>query len=254
MADKKLIVTAPNAISDDVKESVLKAANVPNGAAKIVRDANGKVVEVIIHLPESASEAAAAAIAATPGVSNVDLADIPGGYEGWDGTLVGKDNLVLSGYTFGLLDSLLTYNEDGTCTVSAPSDIGRVVIQGSGKCASYPLANTVEVKCSSSGTFNVTVSTYNDYYEARMSVGSTGIYALSQSESSFFPVTSDALMHTYKMVVSSSGLLTVYRDSDSLGSLQISPSVYPANLVACGLTVRNPNTLNIDYIRWTKRP
>ena len=91
---KQLGVIVSSVSSEVVLDKVVEAAKVSKGAAEVIRDANGRVVEVRIALPDSASEAARAAIAATPGVANVVVSDILPGTVGLDGsTLSGWANI-----------------------------------------------------------------------------------------------------------------------------------------------------------------
>lgn len=114
---KELTVSIASSVSEAVKTAALKAANVPSGAANIVRDANGRVVEVRITLPDAAADAAAIALAATPGVANVASKDILPGTKGIDGTsLSGFTDL---GFVETLRDILETLNDDGTITVQS---------------------------------------------------------------------------------------------------------------------------------------
>jgi hypothetical protein len=263
MPDKKLSISATNAITDSVKNQILSAANVSEGAAKVVRDSNGKVVEVIIHLPESASSAAAAAIAATPGVANVEVTDIPEGTQGFDGTLEGWNTLLSLGYTYSssLPPPVFVYNEDGTCTVnpSTPSAVASsYFLTGDGKCPSYPLEVVLEMKIKGN---SVSMKYANDVFDAEFIVQSNAlsIYQPDHHYSEYTIDTHDDTFHVYKAIISSTGLVTASMDDVEVMSAQLT-SVSRGNYIGCSVGTYGTGFSGgavqptIDYIRWTKRP
>jgi len=110
---KKLCAVLSGSTSEVAKNQVIAAVQgaVPGlsaGAANIRRDANGKVTEVIITVPDSASSAATTAINATPGVANVTTEDVPPGFDGFDGTEDNKTLLESQGWTFFASDASMT--------------------------------------------------------------------------------------------------------------------------------------------------
>jgi hypothetical protein len=74
MADKRMEVVVQALAPEIVKAQVDAIGREHGGAAEIIRNPlTGKVEQVNITLPEAASQQAAEAIAATPGVANVSL-------------------------------------------------------------------------------------------------------------------------------------------------------------------------------------
>lgn len=84
---KELKVSISSATSEVAKDNAIAASGQGPGAAEVIRDANGRVTEVRITLPDSAATAASAAISATPGVANVVAVEIPVGSVGIDGSV-----------------------------------------------------------------------------------------------------------------------------------------------------------------------
>lgn len=256
MPNKKLLVSATNALSETTQQSILNAASVQNGAAKIVRDANGKVVEVVIHLPDTASDAAAAAIAATPGVSNVEVTDLPMGTQGTDGTQSSLDNLVAEGFSVSttLPPPTNTENPDGSITISPSGSNTSAywIYNGSGKCPSSPLPLEVEMKIKN---HNVAVHVANDVYSVEVGVDSTSVFLYTPNHLfvAYTTPTEDNTYHIYKMTISDTGLAVVTIDAVQVLSQQLT-AVYDGNYVK--LSIGTSNTINptIDYVRWTKRP
>lgn len=266
MANKKLVVTAPDAISDATKDAILAAANVAHGAAKVVRDANGKVMEVIIHLPPTASEAAAAAIAATPGVSNVEVTDIPEGTQGWDATAAGIASLEAAGFSKSVYNAepLYTYNEDSTCTMNLVSWYSNVRWTGYGKLPSAPVPLTIEmkIKCPN-GSQNNGVVFANDGYAGSLQLQgndpnypNTNTLTLGENDITeqyaYTPV--DDQFHVYKMTVSETGLAKVYFDDVEKISWQMQYRPWYGNFVQPYFAIYENKIAVLDYIRWSKRP
>jgi len=108
MADSvKLVAKLVGITTDVTKDDVLNAAmaavpGLTKGAALIVRDTNGKVIQVELTLPSTSSAAATAAIAANAGVATVITTDIQPGNDGYEGTADSKALLESQGAVFTL--------------------------------------------------------------------------------------------------------------------------------------------------------
>lgn len=71
---KLLTVGIIGARSEAVKNAVyqaLAANGVGDGGADVIRDSNGKVIKVLVNLPDQAADAAVIALSNTPGVSDI---------------------------------------------------------------------------------------------------------------------------------------------------------------------------------------
>ena len=62
---KKVSVDIYSPMSEAVKDQVLTDADVDSNAATVIRDSNGKVIKVIVNLPDSAADIAAEKIGIT---------------------------------------------------------------------------------------------------------------------------------------------------------------------------------------------
>lgn len=86
---KKLEVLLTSSQSESLKNQVLNTLPAGSrGAAKIIRDSNGKVTSVVIMLPDSAADAAISALSALPGTSPVTTVVPPVILIFMDGTLI----------------------------------------------------------------------------------------------------------------------------------------------------------------------
>jgi len=263
--NKKLVVSGLDSVTDAVKDNIIKAAGVSNGAAKVVRDGNGKVVEVVIHLPESASEAAVAAIAATPGVANVEVTDIPEGTQGFDGTPESLAALEASGFVRADYQTpVLTFNEDSTMTYS-PAGLWAVTYwTGYGKAPSYPLPAELEFKVKTPNySQNILISMGNDMYGFNIQLQGNSpdhpgtntltLYELEIVEV-FSYVPQDQDFHICKASVNETGLMKVYFDGVEKISRQLTARPGFRNYVDFAVASVSERPMIIDYARWTKRP
>lgn len=145
-------------------------------AAEVVRDANGKVIQVSVNLPDTVSQSALDAISNNAGVASAVIEDIPLGYEGFDGTLVNKTLLESQGVLFIKENGATeTFNADGTMTITLPPG-AKYAIRTS---AMLPVVNEydLELKISlqditTNNFWSLTMSARNDVYEAMMQVQS----------------------------------------------------------------------------------
>lgn len=140
---KKLSAVFSGITSEVAKDQAIAAVigvvpGLTEGAAEILRDANGKVVEVRLTLADSVADAAKVAVNATPGVANVLLVDVPPGFLGYDGTAAGKATLISQGALVTVTDLDEVFNADGTVTYSNKSGTRQGKLEIS-------LANTVPV-------------------------------------------------------------------------------------------------------------
>lgn len=266
MANQKLTVALMSAVSEAAANNVLKAAGVPKGASEIVRDANGKVIQVIIHLPATASEKAIAAIKATPGVADIQLEDVPEGFDGWDMTQAGLDAFVAAGYTRSeyVTPPIITFNEDGTMTYTSTGWASATGWRGYNKAPVSPLPIELEmrVKTSVHGSSNIVIEMRNDVYGFNIQLqgidpAHPGMNTLTLGESDvsedYAYVAADDLFHVIKATISDTGLMTVFYDGVSKLSKQL--SVRPSgNWAQFSISSYPDHPMTVDYARWTERP
>lgn len=74
---KELSVLVSSLTSEIIKSNVLSVAGVGEGAAKIIRDASGRVISVSVLLPDSAADAAHQALLNSPGIADVRSLALP---------------------------------------------------------------------------------------------------------------------------------------------------------------------------------
>lgn len=164
---KRIEAIIASGMSEIVKDKVLAniAAASPGSqnAAEVIRDSNGKVIKVLVNLPDSASATAKAAIEANSGVAAVTEADIPAGFDGWDASSQGKtDLLARPGFVFALGSNPAgnapteVFNADGSVTythkaLNAASDSNFMIFVGAtssvpGIVPAYPITTRSELK------------------------------------------------------------------------------------------------------------
>lgn len=263
MADKKLEISIVGGQTETTKNQLIQNVGIPKGAATVVRDSNGKVIQVLIKLPESAAAAATAALLATPGVSDVVVADILPGQSGLDGTADGKALLISQGYSQVDSNGTMTvvYSSDNTSTFTTSDAIARTDYNKIGSAIpAAPLGMTFEVrmKCLGTGPATIDLSFANGFYSGDlMSIynSATGIntydnYGPTQADTA---VTNDELFHTYKAVLDPSGLATVTKDNVLVHTLQFGAFPTDTGNFAFLITfVSSSTTIVLDYARWTQ--
>ena len=147
MADKKIVTSFGVPVSETRKDQMADKVNVPRGAALPLRDANGKLIGVVISLPEAASENARDVLANLPETSAVIVTDIVPGTEGWAGDAASLAALVADGAVIIASDTTVTDLEDGTSSVltdtgtSANWDLTKF-----NAVAPHPLPSNLELK------------------------------------------------------------------------------------------------------------
>ncbi len=118
----RLCVSLTGITTEATKTQIIEAAKalVPElteGAAEILRDVNGKVIEVRLALPDSVAESVKTSINANSGVANVVISDILPGTTGYDSTAEGKAAFIAAGGIISILNDVdETFNADGTVT------------------------------------------------------------------------------------------------------------------------------------------
>ena len=274
MASAKAVSVVINSAASEVaKDKVLATSEASNGPAAndIIRDANGKVIEVRLTLPPDVSQAALDAIAATPGVANVVTEDIPPGFAGFDGSEASKDALIATGWEFapdsGATDlTTEAFNASGQLVLTNPvqSVVSRdpsytMVNVSEGMDADlnfYPIPGDFEIKMQMSN-----LSAANDWGMnlrwGQVVVGFSGLDATLAADTNF---------HTYKVESTGtspdggvSATFNLYRDG-VLKQTQNRPISVTAPLksiinvfVRNRLVAANVETdYTIDFMRWSK--
>lgn len=261
MANKKCTVCIVSSIGDVVLNNVLKVAKVPRGAATIIRDSSGRVIQVVIKLPETASEAAIAALKATPGVADVVVDDVPEGFDGWDGTALSLAALTASGYAVGAPMGTLaeiTYNSDGTATLVKPAgglpwQQGQMDISGLDKCSPSPLPFDSGIKMKVVGQASVRLAADNGLLAASFNVLPDSVTFYGSNGDSTSVLADMTVMHTIRMTIDSLGLATGYLDGVVVSTLQLSSAGPSSNIIIVSFVIYGAqSSIVLDYVRWAK--
>jgi hypothetical protein len=142
----KTVSTAfPQGKSDPEVKDMLNAISQPSNASEIIRDVDGKVIEVRVPMPESMSQAAQDALAITPGVStSVGGPIVPTEWE-WDGTQASLDTLLAEPTWTD--NNGMTHEDllDGTYKISS-STIDNNEIETRGGVLNFPNTGFLELK------------------------------------------------------------------------------------------------------------
>jgi hypothetical protein len=262
MANVKLEVSISSSISEATANKVLAAAGIPKGAATIVRDATGKVIQVVIKLPDTAADAAVAAISATPGVADIQTSDLPAGTTGCDGSLASVDALIASGFQVQndpMSPVVVTYNADGTMTFTGQGGAGiRYANYGVIPAVpSYPQALTVEIRAKVSGDFAIYATFANNHNRALGGSSNGDVYIRDQvayttaTALAAWPYNDDEF-HVFKYTVDSNSLMTCFVDGISVASATLAVNSFVGNLLDIQFYLRSSQTsITVDYFRWT---
>lgn len=262
MANKQIAVSVLSAVSEVTLNKIIAAAKVPKKAATVVRDSNGKVIQVIIKLPPTAAAAAIIAIKATAGVADVVTTDIQPGQEGYDGSEAGWDELIANGYTTqSYNDGVFTDNLDGTRTyASASQTVAADSLTGIAKAPIFPIPVTLEVRESVDGTYTngrspFSLSVADDIHSYNLNhFIDSGIHYIGIQDDTIgnttAVITPGTTMHNYKLVVDETGLAKAYYDGVEKISLQL--GVVPSgNYIVFNNAAFNTGTITVDFARWT---
>jgi hypothetical protein len=255
MANKELQVSLNSQISEVTTNKVLAAAGVKKNAATIVRDVNGKVISVMITLPESASEAARIAIAATPGVADIAISDLPVGTVGWDGTAAALENVIITENMILNNDSIIfTYNQNSTCTLTKTDPYATgVQLYSQDLSSAPPFDFAIECKISSmvDAFFSLGLEGAGTaYIQIRANIEAFNLTVATPMPVFAMPLVDPLVSHIYKLARVGFEYL-IYVDSVLVSTIPAEATtgsyIHPMT-VYLGST---DSAVIIDYIRWT---
>ena len=274
---KRICVVLSSNLSEVTKDKTLVAAAsaVPGltaGAAEIRRDAQGKVTEIILTLPDDTAAAATAAIQATAGVVNIITTDIIPGFDTFDGTLEQRTLLESQGFLFNVDAEITeTYLPDGTVQLDTGTGIEAnwAFQKLLDAVPAHPLAYTAEIKMAFDnlgavglGRICAGLTIINSGFRANITVRGADDRLLLVTNSATGQVVTNVGqvlgtgMHTYKLIWDGTTIDAQF-DGVSFASRSISGGAFP-NLAAAGFQatsadgILEPRIL-LDYIRWTER-
>lgn len=275
MADptKHLTVYISGTTTEATKDAVLSQLGLSHRAATVVRDVNGKVVQVVIKLPPTAAAAAINALSNTPGVSNITSADIIPGTAGFDGSADGLASIITAGWTKTLVQNAdEVFNTDGTLTVT-PTNLSAhgywFMMSPQNILPTSPNSFDAEMKVRLDTPKTQAVAN-TDFYRGGISFDNGtwagALQVLEESGDKKGLVLRDAislsgdtivssvneLMHTYKVHVDGpTGLMTAYVDGTQTGPTHQAAGFFGGGPAFWfGFTLFN-SSLTIDYFRCT---
>jgi hypothetical protein len=266
MASKELTVFLNSNLSttEAVKDKLIAASGSSKKAAEVIRDTNGKVILVVIKLPESASEAATTALLATPGVSNVVVGDLVSGTTGIDGSELTYTNLLASGWTLLSQSPTMQISFGDVMTFTGDSANPQWFIQGDGFLPYGPLPSSIEWKgqiltAPAAGFVSIAAELHNGIGNGGFYIFRDGtdykIYANDGRGYTLLGLLSNpTAVHTWNMSIASNGEVTYKVDGVTLevapqdtNNAGLNRAVFLVNLGAASGT----SQYALDYYRYT---
>lgn len=256
MAVQKVTGVFSSPKTDAEKNEILDKANIHRNSATVIRDANGKVVQIEVNLPDTASQTAFDKISANPGVATAISEDLIPGTDGFAGDQASYDTLIAK-VTTTVNDEYQTViedNLDGTMTFSPHANYQFMEYAlMSNNYLRYPNESKIEFKFQfrklGGGTI-VQLSASNGGRVQRIYINSNGT-ARGLFGMPTMPFINDTDPHTVEIVHTATNM-SVVLDSVTVWSLTLPSSSESLDISMKIAGSSLDEGITVDFLRWTE--